>query len=200
MPSGNENGNWGLKAIGKAGQITIELGESSPPAEEAWATSAAEAAGVVGERIQEHSAVPGLRSAEATVAWELSVEVLSMSFRFRIPSEGTVSGIADFFRSNYGSTSIREAKADDPTGLPVGTRIYSMVDEMEFGIPGGGQVRIVKDGELPDRFIISMSGSGHQMTLDMHDPWVKDLIAAFDDLVEDMKGNEQEVSCVGEES
>ncbi|MBN1428399.1 MAG: hypothetical protein JXB07_08440 [Anaerolineae bacterium] len=121
----------------------------------------------------------------APESWEIQIGVGSLCLGVKIASADELSRILTFMKTNYGKTKVRKAKADEYPGIPEGTLRFSMVDQIDLSPSEHCSARLSKDGELPDRFVFSLSGPEYHLSFDMHDPQVAELIAALEDVVRD---------------
>ncbi len=119
-------------------------------------------------------------------AWELELSCGATTIVIGLGSPEEVTSILTFMTENYGKTKWRPAKEGDHPGIPAGAKLFSEVASIRIKTSGEIEARVSKDGELPDRFHLSVSGKGFHLSVDLHDPETSKLISALGQVTKEM--------------
>jgi hypothetical protein len=119
-------------------------------------------------------------------AWELELSCGGTTIAAHLDSPQEVTSILSFMIENYGKTKCRAAKDGEYSGVPAGTKLFSEVASKKIKTPGEAEALISKDGELPDRFHLSVLGKGFRFHSNLHDPDTSKLISALRQVAAEM--------------
>ncbi|MEM7013683.1 MAG: hypothetical protein AAF585_19605 [Verrucomicrobiota bacterium] len=120
-------------------------------------------------------------------AWELEFVWDQTTLAFESSDPNAASALLAFLRENYGKTNARRALANEYSGVPEGTLLFSQVAQLRIESTHGTEISISKCGELPDRFGFALLPKGSRFHMDLHDPKTTALIEALAELIPDIE-------------
>jgi hypothetical protein len=146
------------------------------PAEPVWGLSALGISGPV--RLDLHEALP-----PANELWSLDFQIDGIGGAFPLPSPDGITKLRDFLQQNLGQTDSRPAQLDEFMEVRAGTAPYSTTNELVIRSPRDTTLRVAKDEELPDRFIVTICGADSRVAFDVCGALVNELVTALDKLI-----------------